>query len=85
MCDVDGGVEFTILTHVAAFISTLMESNRSVLSEWFLFVNKGYMDQLPSGCVKYASAMFTSAGVLIANDVLWWWYDLCVVGQSPTY
>ena len=79
LCNVDAGVEFAILTRVAAFISTLMESNRSILS-WFLFVNKGYMDQLPLSRVKYTSTMFTSASVPIANDVLWWWYDLDVVG-----
>ena len=79
LCNVDAGVEFTVLTRVAAFISTFMKSNRSILSWWFLLVNQGYMDQLPSSCVKHASTMFTSASVPIANDVLWWWYDFGVV------
>ena len=79
LCNVDAGVESTVLTRVAAFISTFMKSNRSILSWWFLLVNQGYMDQLPSSCVKHASTMFTSASVPVANDVLWWWYDFGVV------
>ena len=80
LCDVNGCAEFTTLTCVTAFISTLMESNRLVLSWLFLLVSKGYMDRLPSRRVKNTSTMFTGVGTLISDDVIRRWYDLNVVG-----
>ena len=44
LCNVGGGAEFTMFTRITPLVSTLMESNSSIVYWMFLLVCKGHMN-----------------------------------------